>query len=108
MATVSVVAFTLFPYYTSAFAVEPVSSIESVPAAQQITYDLHIDGMTCEGCATALNNEWRKMDGVLGTLIRVDDGFAQVTLDGDAPTTMAQVIEAVTRSGFSVTDTKEE
>jgi copper chaperone CopZ len=60
------------------------------------TIELAVSGMTCEGCARAVNRVLDKVPGVAGAKVDVAAGRARVT--GNAPA--QALIDAVVAAGY--------
>jgi len=109
VATVFVIAFALFPYYSSAwiraFAGSPTAgSGASGPAntaAQRTTRIFRIEGMTCPACAAALEVQLAKLPGVSEAHVSFDDGTATIRSASGQPSDEA-VRTTVERSGFKL------
>lgn len=69
-------------------------SAEAATAQKTAATNLHIEGMTCGGCATAVKLVLQKTPGVVSSTVSYDDKRAVVTYD-PAKTTPAKVAAAV-------------
>lgn len=86
VATVFVIAFALFPYYSPAliraFAGTPTANLGSSGplnlATQQTTRIYHIDGMTCSACAAGLEVRLATLPGVSAAHVSFDDSTAAI------------------------------
>lgn len=108
IATVFVIAFALFPYYSPAlvraFAATPadVTTADNgrdsvVTAATRV---FHIKGMTCAGCAAALEVELAKLPGVDAAMVSYTDSTA--TLHASVEKTSDEDVQrAIKRAGFT-------
>src|SRR5712691_11084932 len=78
------------------FGVLPCCSIEgtALAAPQPATATLHIEGMTCGSCATAVKIVLQKTPGVTTSKVSYDEKEAVVTYD-PAKTTPAKIAVAV-------------
>jgi copper chaperone len=81
------------------FGVLPCCSIggTATAAPQPATTTLHIEGMTCGGCATAVKLVLRKTEGVASSTVSYEDKRAVVTYD-PAKTTPAKIAHAIATS----------
>ena len=111
VATVFVIAFALFPYYSPALMRAFVGTATanlgaSGPlnqATQQTTRIYHIDGMTCSACAAGLEIQLAKLPGVTEAHVRFDDSTATIRSAPDEP--QDEVVRAtVEHSGFKIAD----
>src|SRR5437870_4647955 len=71
-----------------------IAAFGAAAAATVQKTNLHIEGMTCGGCATAVKLVLKKTPGVVGSTVSYDEKRAVVTYD-PAKTTPAKVAEAV-------------
>ena len=111
VATVFVIAFALFPYYSPALMRAFVGTATanlgaSGPlnqATQQTTRIYHIDGMTCSACAAGLEIQLAKLPGVTEAHVRFDDSTATIRSAPDEP--QDEVVRAtVEHSGFKIAE----
>lgn len=111
VATVCVIAFALFPYYSPAliraFVGTPTVNLgASGPlnqATQQTTRIYHIDGMTCSACAAGLEVQLAKLPGVTEAHVWFDDSTATIRSASDE--LQDEVVRTtVERSGFKIAD----
>ncbi len=63
-------------------------------ANQEVTANLHIEGMTCGGCATAVKLVLKKTAGVSGSTVSYEEKRAVVTYD-PAKTTPAKIAKSI-------------
>lgn len=111
VATVFVIAFALFPYYSPALirafagprtaASEASGSVDMATA--QTTRIYHIEGMTCSACAAGLEVRLAKLRGVTEAHVSFGDRTATIRSAADEPPNRV-VREAVEQSGFKIAD----
>lgn len=116
VATVFVIAFALFPYYSPALvrAWAGATSADASKAAQgqsigsngTTTQTYAIDGMTCRACAATLEVQLGQLPGVVEA--RVSYEKAAATLVTDRPLERAAVAGVVERAGFGLVDEEED
>jgi Cd2+/Zn2+-exporting ATPase len=66
------------------------------------TVVMSVDGMSCEGCASTVRESIEKLPGVSDVAISVEQGEAQLTLDGWSETTPEEIAAAIEASGYEV------
>ncbi|MGK8502652.1 heavy-metal-associated domain-containing protein [Nocardia asiatica] len=66
------------------------------------TTTVNVTGMTCGGCAASVRTEIGRIDGVGSVAIDLADG--QVTVESAIPIERAELVAAVARAGYAVTD----
>lgn len=106
VATVMVVLFAAFPYYSGPLLAAlsrnaGQSSQESAPAAtqQQTRARIAISGMTCDGCAASVKVALEEIAGVTSATVSYEKGEAIVTYDA-ARVTTEQLKKAINGIGF--------
>ncbi len=103
LATVAVVGFSFFPNYVGYFVVGTATAESSAAGANTVAVTLHIEGMTCEACATHIQSELMKVPGVKTAAVSYSEGQAAVTTDATSPASRNSLVEAVQRAGYQVT-----
>jgi copper ion binding protein len=96
--TVVAVAFIFFPSYIGAFRVDRES------LALNDNYDtvtLAINGMTCEACATTLENELAKVSGVSAAEVNYEKKEALLGFPKGANVPRKELLTAVSSLGYS-------
>ena len=69
------------------------------------TTTLHVTGMTCGHCASAVTQELRALDGVTSVEVELRPGAASaVTVAADRPLEPAELAAAVDEAGYALTD----
>lgn len=58
-------------------------------------------GMDCAPCAYGLEKRLKKIDGVTSARVSLNEGLATAHFDGEAPTRLATIREAIHESGFA-------
>lgn len=69
--------------------------------AQLLEVRQTVFGMDCAPCAYGLEKRLKKIDGVTSARVSLNDGLATAALDGEAPTRLATIREAIRESGFA-------
>ena len=69
-----------------------------VQAAEGAKVALDVSGMTCGGCANAVQAALMKIDGVKAAYVSADDGRAEIAFD-DKKTNLDALIAAVDNAG---------
>ena len=67
---------------------------------------LTVHGMSCPLCASNLDEQIERIDGVTESRIDLDTGDVHVTMDADARVTRAMLADAVRRAGFTLKDVR--
>lgn len=108
IATIVIVSFAAFPYYSgrllAALSRQPSEGADlNLPAATDhlTKIRMRISGMTCGGCATALEAALRGIPGVQSAAASYEKGEASVEFD-PARVKAEQLVEAVKKAGFKV------
>lgn len=97
IATAVVVAFAFFPNYVG-YLLADNSAAETVEGLPTLTLDIH--GMTCEACATHIQQALREVPGVRSASIVYAEGQARVVTDPEAPPSVSALVEAVKKAGY--------
>lgn len=115
-ATVFVIAFALFPYYSPAL-VRAVASQPTVASSESanrtdadtvsVTRTCHVEGMTCAACAAGLEVRLSKLPGVAEAKVSYADGVATIQSPSDQPS-IEKVRAAVEDAGFSLSGSNPE
>lgn len=95
-----VVAFAFFPTYSAWFA--GAAPPETMPEGLE-PVSLKIDGMTCASCATTLERQLAKVEGIGYAKVDYDRGQAILGVDGDLDASAQAAIAKVQQSGFVAT-----
>lgn len=106
IATVFVIVFALFPYYSPAlirtFAVPPADTTGTGNiTGKSMTRVYHIEGMTCAACATGLEARLARIPGVIQARVLYDDKAATIRSLPDQPRDEA-IMRAVQNAGFDL------
>jgi len=72
----------------------------------QVRTVIPVSGMTCSGCASAINVAVKKLDGVVDVAVNADEGNAAVTYV-KKKVTVAEIVKAINKTGFKATEPKE-
>lgn len=106
IATVIVAALVMFPYYYGPIRAaldKPHQQITTAAQPAQLsTVELKISGMTCSGCAVSVRNAFLETPGVASAAVDLESARAKVEYD-TARVSVAQLIEAVNKTGFKAT-----
>ena len=103
VATVVVIASATFPKYVGFLLAGSAPAEATVPAGELATLNLRIEGMTCDGCATLVQNSLRKVPGVQTASASYPQGRAVVTFDPSSPPQTSSLVEAVEKAGYQAT-----
>jgi len=99
VATVFVVAFATFPNYVGVL-LGGTDGPTPAAAASLSSRTYAIDGMTCEGCASHLEQALTDLDGVASADVSYPDKLARVYLMDGTEVSDAEVIGAVKAAGY--------
>jgi copper chaperone CopZ len=118
VATVFVIAFALFPYYSGALFAGGTGSNSTSPAVSasgpaanesethattaEQEYAFSVDGMYCVGCAATLQTALRRVDGVKSAGVSYSDKQAVVRADAET-LDLETLTDAAQRAGFPIT-----
>jgi copper chaperone CopZ len=101
ISTALVIAFALFPNYVGhLFGVQPTAA-ESTTASTD-TWTIAIDGMTCAGCETAVNQSLAEVPGVVNAKASFDAANATLSVDTVNPPTRLALAAAVGKAGYNL------
>lgn len=102
LATGGVVLFAGFPYYSGTVA-ELVLSGTSSAAASESPKLAHasfvVEGMNCAGCASAVENKLKTLNGVRTVTVSVESRKAEIDYDPHA-TNVSQLEKAIKEAGY--------
>lgn len=106
IATVVIVAFAAFPYYSARLWVAFHASEHSASGAQAVAERLArvrmaLSGMTCDRCAASVEAAFKEIPGVRSAMVSYEKGEAAVQYD-PARVKTDQLVEAVRKAGFNV------
>ncbi len=77
----------------------------SAPAADAITADYLVSGMTCSHCVSSVTEELSSLEGVEAVDVQLNAGGAsRVTVASAAPLDIRNVRNAVTEAGYDLVD----
>ena len=106
IATVAIVAFAAFPYYSARLWAALHASEHSASSAQAVAerfarVRMALSGMTCDRCAARVEVAFKEIPGVRSAIVSYEKGEAAVEYD---PTRvkMDQLVEAIRKAGFNV------
>ena len=75
----------------------PVAQVPAASVVTPVTLTWEVRGMTCGGCANAIQNKVAKVDGVESCTVSHEDAQAIVVAD---PAQQAEIQAAITKLGF--------
>ncbi len=108
IATIAIVTFALFPFYTgflvSAFGSHAPEtpnrvSIASEDEAQNKTAIIEVEGMTCEGCASHIDETLKKLKGVISAKASYKDKNVKVVYNPNQ-ITLEKIKKAINDIGY--------
>lgn len=107
MATIGIVAFALFPFYTgylvSAFGSDAPETSNQSSASENIgqskTVIIEVAGMTCEGCASHIDETLKKLKGVISAKASYPDKNVKVVYNPEQ-ITLAKLKKAINDIGY--------
>lgn len=109
--TILIVAFALFPYYTgyivSALSrqqpptteISQENTISEYETEKPKTVIIAVEGMTCEGCATQINEELKKLKGVISAEASYKNKNVKVVYNSKL-VTLEQIKKAINELGY--------
>ena len=99
--TILAVAFLLFPQYVGFLLVSRDAASETVAESPLVTNTtIAIEGMTCEGCAVALQNRIKDVPGVLDARVDYANKQTIVSTESCCPFPKDDILKAIEESGF--------
>ncbi|MFN4261607.1 MAG: mercuric transporter MerT family protein [Gemmataceae bacterium] len=99
--TILAVAFLLFPQYVGfLLASRDAASETVVESPLVINTTIDIEGMTCEGCAVALQSRLKDVPGVLNAKVDYANKQAIVSTESCCPLPNDDILKAIKESGF--------
>jgi copper ion binding protein len=108
IATGVIVLFAAFPYYSGRFwaglngpSKGQGGLVASAAVERPMSVRLKVGGMTCGGCAVALESALKALPGVRSATADYEKGEAQVEYD-PARVRLEKLVEAVKEAGFTV------
>lgn len=104
VASAAVLVFAFFPMY-SGVLISRSATADTANGESQII--LHVDGMTCDGCAVNVRTTLKNIPGVIDAVVSYADKRAVVTLDGEAPPSVSTLVGAIKRIGYEAAETAE-
>lgn len=95
-----------FPLYAHIFYPKADKQLVIVEKSDIQTVNFEIKGMTCQGCATHVEHEVNKLDGILRVAASYELGNAVVEFD-NTKTGIQEIQQAINSTGYSVTNKTE-
>ena len=102
LATAAAAAFLFFPDYVGVFA----DVRDADQPARPAWVELHIDGMSCEGCAVGIQRALLDLEGVQTADVSYEQGSARIAVDPESSITGETLVEVVERAGYGATPVK--
>jgi copper chaperone CopZ len=103
LASVAVILFAAFPYYSGAVAGLLLSSSSSAAAANEPPKPAHasfaVQGMDCAACANEVENKLKAVNGVRSVTVSFESRKAEVDYDPHS-TTLSQLEQAIKEAGY--------
>ena len=109
IATIGIVTFALFPFYTgflvSAFGSNAPEtpnqvSVASKNEAQNKTVIIEVEGMTCDGCASHIDETLKKLKGVISAKASYKDKNVIVVYNPNQ-TTLEKIKKVINEIGYT-------
>ena len=100
VATLAVAALAFFPVYAPIFAGERTSVQPPIENARSEVLILRVEGMTCQGCAAAIEQELVQVSGVQSAAVNYERAEARVILDPASRPNDGRLLRAVEKAGF--------
>ncbi|MBU2525620.1 MAG: mercuric transport protein MerTP [Bacteroidetes bacterium] len=95
-----------FPYYAHIFyPSDNRKEVVIVNASDVQTVKFVVEGMTCNGCATHVENDVHTLPGIVSVNAVYEEGTAEVTFD-QSKVNIVQIREAINNSGYRVVGQK--
>lgn len=101
VATILAVLLLAFPYYSGAFFPKQQNQVVYVQESQVQTISLDIEGMTCNGCESTVENVASGVSGVLEAEASYDTGKATIKYD-QSKTNREAITAAINKTGFTI------
>lgn len=99
--TILAVAFLLFPQYVGFLLVSRDAASETLAESPLVTNTtIAIEGMSCEGCAVALQSRLKDVSGVLNARVDYANKQAIVSTESCCPFPKDDILKAIEESGF--------
>lgn len=99
--TVLAVAFLLFPKYIGLLLASRDAASDTVVESPLVTSTtIAIEGMTCEGCAVALQSRLKDVPGVLNARVDYTNKQAIISTESCCPVPRDEILNAIEESGF--------
>lgn len=106
IATVLVALFAVFPYYSplvwkslAKTHGQAVTSLASAQSSAGSSLVLHVEGMTCGGCAAAVQSSLSRLEGIREASVSYEEKSAIVKYDASR-VTVEQMIQAIEKAGY--------
>lgn len=99
--TVFAVLMMAFPYYSSVFYPDNKKDVVIVNAADLMTLDLKVEGMTCEACDSHVAHAAQEVSGVIEASADHRTGKTEVKFDG-LKTSKEAIISSINETGYKV------
>ncbi len=96
-----------FPYYSQIFYPQTEKQVLAFDKANVQTVEFSISGMTCTGCEAPINHEVNKLQGIVNATVSYENRNAVVEFD-NSKTNTAEIEQAITATGYTVTHKKEQ
>ncbi|GAB4380194.1 MAG: hypothetical protein Kow0075_11340 [Salibacteraceae bacterium] len=91
-----------FPYYAHIFyPSQNTREVMMVSATDLQTVTFEVEGMTCNGCATHVENDVNKLPGIVKVEASYEDGIARVEYDR-SKVSLEQIEQAINGTGYKV------
>lgn len=106
MVTIFAFVMMAFPYYSKVFYPDNQKEVVIVNAADIVTLDLEIEGMTCESCNLHVEHAAQDINGVYESKADFKTGQAKVTFD-PSKTSQDSIVKSINSTGYKVIESVE-
>ena len=99
VSTAVALVFAFFPHWIG-YVLRAGSTNNHQSAVTLKQYEVRIEGMTCEGCATTLEKSIRQVPGVKEVHVSYRDGLATIGVDSTEELTTVETLRAIEKAGY--------
>jgi mercuric ion transport protein len=106
MLTLFALSMLAFPYYSSVFHTQTNKVVIASNKADLKTIEFKISGMTCANCEKHVNQEVKKLSGIVNSKVSYKNGNAIINFD-ITKTNKTEIEQAIKTTGYKVTNKRE-